>query len=322
MGTWVGVLLLGQLLVRAELETQDMQDEDHLFPGFQNSSLLTWPCGQRAVPTRVVGGTNAELGRWPWQGSVRLWGYHMCGASLLNRRWALSAAHCFEKNNNPFEWSVQFGELSSKPSIWNLEAYHNRYQVEEIIMSPMYLGASAYDIALLKLSSAVTYNKYIKPICVLDSFRNFQNRTDCWVTGWGDIREDMELPPPYILQEVQVGIIDTSICNYLYSRPSFRHDIWGDMVCAGYAHGGKDACFGDSGGPLACEEKGRWYQIGIVSWGIGCGRPNRPGVYTNVSRHYNWIRTVMAHSYIHRPDPWLLLLPLPLLWTAPFLLLP
>lgn len=95
------------------------------------------------------------------------------------------------RNNNPFEWSVQFGELSSKPSIWNLEAYHNRYQVEEIIMSPMYLGASAYDIALLKLSSAVTYNKYIKPICVLDSFRNFQNRTDCWVTGWGDIREDM-----------------------------------------------------------------------------------------------------------------------------------
>lgn len=57
-------------------------------------------------------------------------------------------------------------------------------------MSPMYLGASAYDIALLKLSSAVTYNKYIKPICVLDSFRNFQNRTDCWVTGWGQIHED------------------------------------------------------------------------------------------------------------------------------------
>lgn len=52
-----------------------------------------------------------------------------------------------------------------------------------------------------------------------------------------------ELPSPYILQEVQVGMINTTICNYLYSQPSFRHDIWGDMVCAGNAQGGKDACF-------------------------------------------------------------------------------
>ncbi|XP_006914251.1 testisin [Pteropus alecto] len=310
MGPCVGVLLLAQLLVRAELEMQGLPDEDLLFPG---------PCGQRSVPTRVVGGKNAELGRWPWQGSLRLWGSHICGGSLLNRRWVLSAAHCFEKNNNPYEWTVQFGELTAKPSIWNLDAYYNRYQVEEIILSPMYLGASAYDIALLKLTSSVTYNKYIKPICVLDSSDDFQNRTDCWVTGWGDIEENQELPSPYILQEVQVGMINTTICNYLYSQPSFRHDIWGDMVCAGNAQGGKDACFGDSGGPLACEKKGRWYQVGVVSWGIGCGRPNRPGVYTNVSRHFKWIRTLMAHSDIHRPDSWLLLLPLPLLWTAPFL---
>lgn len=85
---------------------------------------------------------------------------------------------------------MQFGELSSSPSIWNLQAYYNRYSVEEIILSPLYLGASSYDIALLKLSSSVTYNKYIQPICVLTSSSEFQNRTDCWVTGWGDIEEE------------------------------------------------------------------------------------------------------------------------------------
>lgn len=59
---------------------------------------------------------------------------------------------------------------------------------------------------------------------------------------------------------------------------------------------------------MTCEKKGLWYQVGIVSWGVGCGRPNRPGVYTNVSRHFNWIRMLMVRSDTHMPDPWLLLL--------------
>uniref|UniRef100_A0A671F5H3 Serine protease 21 n=1 Tax=Rhinolophus ferrumequinum TaxID=59479 RepID=A0A671F5H3_RHIFE len=275
------------------------------------------PCGIRALSTRVVGGKDTELGRWPWQGSLRVWGSHVCGASLLNRRWVLSAAHCFEQYNNPYEWTVQFGELSAFPSIWNLQAYFNRYQVEEIIVSPMYLGASAYDIALLRLSSSVTYNKYIQPVCILASSTEFQNRSDCWVTGWGDIEEEQELPAPYTLQEVQVGIINTTMCNNLYSQPVFTYDIWGDMICAGDVQGGKDACFarlthaapqGDSGGPMTCEKKGLWYQVGIVSWGVGCGRPNLPGIYTNVSRHFNWIRMLMVRSDTHVPEPWLLLL--------------
>ncbi|XP_036050501.1 testisin-like [Onychomys torridus] len=157
------------------------------------SVLLTGPCGRRTIPSRVVGGDDAELGRWPWQGSLRVWGTHYCGATLLNRRWVLTAAHCFQKGTNPFDWSVQFGELTSKPSLWNLQAYSNRYQIQDIFLSPKYLDMYPNDIALLKLSSSVNYNNYIQPICLLNSTSKFENRTDCWVTGWGDIGEDADL---------------------------------------------------------------------------------------------------------------------------------
>ncbi|XP_055221007.1 testisin isoform X5 [Gorilla gorilla gorilla] len=151
------------------------------------------PCGQRVITSRIVGGEDAELGRWPWQGSLRLWDSHVCGASLLSHRWALTAAHCFEiysDLSDPSGWMVQFGQLTSMPSFWSLQAYYTRYFVSNIYLSPHYLGNSPYDIALVKLSAPVTYSKYIQPICLQASTFEFENRTDCWVTGWGYIKED------------------------------------------------------------------------------------------------------------------------------------
>ncbi|XP_007452619.1 PREDICTED: testisin-like, partial [Lipotes vexillifer] len=189
MGARVGTLLLAQLLVRVEIARQALRDRDLLLPGFENSSMLAWPCGQRTVPTRIVGGKDAELGRWPWQGSLRLWGSHYCGASLLNRRWVLSAAPCFQNNRDPYEWSVQFGELCVTPPIWILRAYLHRYRVKSIIIYPESRKYLQDDSSLLKLSSSVTFNKHIQPVCVLSSSSEFKNRDDCWVNGWGDIHE-------------------------------------------------------------------------------------------------------------------------------------
>ncbi|XP_032281396.1 testisin-like [Phoca vitulina] len=276
------------------------------------------PCGRHKIEPRVVGGKDSELGRWPWQVSLRRGKRHRCGASLLNRRWVLTAAHCFL--NDPSKWTVQIGELSSRPSSWKLWTFYRRYRVKDIIIYPQFSGTSLKDIALLKLSSSVTYNKYIQPICVLTSSSEFQNRTDCWVTSWGDIQEDQALPPPYILHEVPVSIINNSWCDYLLHQPRFLSNDLNDMICAGSEDGSRDACKGDSGGPLACEKKGLWIQVGIVSWGSGCGRPNRPGVYTNVSRHFNWIRMLLARSPgVPRPAPCPPLLLLPLLWPASLL---
>ncbi|XP_055460500.1 testisin-like [Psammomys obesus] len=316
--TLVPLLLVLAVVVAADSPPTTLQVKSDN-PALQSLDLLSGPCGHRSIPSRVVGGVEAELGRWPWQGSLRVWGTHLCGASLLNRRWVLTAAHCFQKDNDPFDWTVQFGELTSRPSIWNLQAHSNRYQIEDIFLSPKYINSYPYDIALLKLSTPVSYNNYIQPICLLNSTQKFENQSDCWVTGWGDIGEDQSLPSPNNLQEVQVSIINNTMCNHLYKMPDFRTNIWGDMVCAGNPSGGKDACFGDSGGPLVCEQDEVWYQVGVVSWGIGCGRPNRPGVYTNISYHYDWIRSTMIHNGMLRPNPASLLLFLTLPWTPSLL---
>lgn len=62
------------------------------------------------------------------------------------------------------------------------------------------------------------------------------------------------------------------------------------MLCAGHPEGGQDSCQGDSGGPLMIQMPNRrWATIGIVSWGVRCGEPNRPGVYTRVDRYLPWI---------------------------------
>ena len=67
------------------------------------------------------------------------------------------------------------------------------------------------------------------------------------------------------------------------------------MFCAGYLAGGVDTCQGDSGGGMVCEVRGRKAVMGLTSWGYGCGRPNRPGVYTKVADYLEWIGEKMTY---------------------------
>ena len=88
------------------------------------------------------------------------------------------------------------------------------------------------------------------------------------------------------MQKVNVPFVDQNICQNLYGT----NTITDNMVCAGPSHGGQDACQGDSGGPLAMRwYSDQWVVVGVVSWGVGCARPNNPGVYTKVAKYADWI---------------------------------
>ncbi|XP_067834258.1 prostasin-like isoform X3 [Heptranchias perlo] len=155
-----------------------------------------------------------------------------------------------------------------------------------------------YDIAVVQLDRSIEFNTYIMPICLPTSTFQFPCGADCWVTGWGHTQESVSLPAPGTLQEVEVALIGHRTCNQLYhdgkTIPSETPDIIDSMLCAGVPAGMKDACQGDSGGPLVYFNNGTWVQVGIVSFGEGCGKSNRPGVYTEVASFQSWISARVA----------------------------
>lgn len=182
-----------------------------------------------------------------------------------------------------------------------LDSYSNDtvvHTVAQIITHSSYREeGSQGDIALIRLSSPVTFSRYIRPICLPAANASFPNGLHCTVTGWGHVAPSVSLQTPRPLQQLEVPLISRETCSCLYNInavPEEPHTIQQDMLCAGYVKGGKDACQGDSGGPLSCPMEGIWYLAGIVSWGDACGAPNRPGVYTLTSTYASWIHHHVA----------------------------
>ncbi len=145
-----------------------------------------------------------------------------------------------------------------------------------------------YDIALLRMVQSVQYQPNIIPICLpADTSDNLVGRTGT-VTGWGRRTEFGNISP--VLREVHLPIISNSKCMTMYRRSGQNEWIPRIFVCAGTANGGKDSCEGDSGGPMVIKGRnGRYELAGVISWGIGCGDRNRPGVYTRIAEFKDWI---------------------------------
>ncbi|KAL6476713.1 hypothetical protein MHYP_G00152120 [Metynnis hypsauchen] len=248
-------------------------------------------CGVAPLNTKIVGGQDASPGSWPWQVSLQINDFHYCGGSLINSNWVLTAAHCFG-SITASQVTVYLGDqsLSNQGSNTNVVSR----SVSQVITHPNYSSSTHdNDIALLQLSSSVTFTYYIRPVCLAAARSKFFSGTLTWVTGWGNIANGVSLPSPKTLQEVQIPVVGNRKCDCLYGVGTINDN----MMCAGLLAGGKDSCQGDSGGPLVSKQSGVWIQAGIVSYGIGCAQPNYPGMYIRVSRYQAWINQQITSNH-------------------------
>ncbi|XP_066577173.1 serine protease 33-like [Amia ocellicauda] len=167
--------------------------------------------------------------------------------------------------------------------------------VSQVITPPSYSSPElGSDVALLALSPPMPSNlPTVTPACLPPPGYSPPSGAKCWVTGWGAVQEGVPLPAPGTLQQVAVWPMSARQCQCLYDLPStgypLQYSIEPGMMCAGYQDGERDACQGDSGGPLLCSEGDVWLVVGVTSFGDGCGRPNRPGVFSDVPHFSAWV---------------------------------
>ncbi|XP_070826775.1 transmembrane protease serine 4a isoform X1 [Chaetodon trifascialis] len=244
-------------------------------------SLSCSDCGEVGSQDRIVGGTDAFIEDWPWQVSLQMGGNHVCGGSLVSLQWVVTAAHCFAGKKQVSRWRV----VSGRTYMGTLGGSY----VDRIIVNGDYSPAqNDYDIALMRLSSPISVGESRRPVCLPPHSLGLQAGAAMIVTGWGYLEEYGKINPS--LQKASVPLIAWDTC----ARPAvYGSSITPRMICAGFLEGKVDACQGDSGGPLVHFTSSRWYLVGVVSWGIGCGQVRKPGVYCSTEEMLSWIHTVI-----------------------------
>eukprot|EP00094_Tigriopus_californicus_P011150 TCALIF_10760-PA protein Name:"Similar to Sb Serine proteinase stubble (Drosophila melanogaster)" AED:0.10 eAED:0.10 QI:1/1/0.4/1/0.75/0.6/5/0/468 len=251
--------------------------------------------GQRR--SRIVGGNPSSFGAWPWHVALEI-KYpggrtrHRCGGVLLNSRWVATAAHCVHVYSET-DISLRLGDYDKTNSLFE-PLPHVEREVETIYehvdFDPL---TYEFDIALLFMKQAAPFTDHISPICLPDGNLKDIEGSNAYIAGWGTLFEGG--PKPDQLQEVSVPVIGHEKCMDIFKLAGLDEKLTDVFICAGFREGGKDACEGDSGGPLMIQEENtnRWTLAGLISWGNGCGEKYQPGVYTNVFKFLNWIHKTM-----------------------------
>ena len=261
-----------------------------------SSSSQSYTCGQtkELFPvSRIVGGRRALPNEYPYQVALEterrsMWSSaatfrQFCGASVINDRWIVTAAHCLQRQN--------VNRLRGVIGTTNLrETNRSSVTFERMIIHEGYDSNSVRnDIGLLKTRQSIraaSKGNYVSPICLPRQGQQFSGQGV--ISGFGHVREGG--PSSSLLLSSNLQIMPDTSCRASYGS---EYSV-PEMLCGGAS--GRDTCQGDSGGPFAQRTGNGWTLIGITSFGRGCARPGIPGVYTRVSNYVNWINNKMRNN--------------------------
>ncbi|CAL8093666.1 unnamed protein product [Orchesella dallaii] len=234
-------------------------------------------CGvNNYLDLKVVGGRQAQIGEFPYTVALLSNNKQFCGGSLISEDWVLTAAHCITSFRSFSGVTVSVGdhnlkqqnEVKSQSRGVKRGFYHRLFSIQNL----------QNDVALLQISSPVTLGDNIQTICL--SKQPPPYGVQGVLSGWGKTGEHQS--PSSTLRTVKMRIIPHEECRSSNAKDPRAPPVTSGMVCAGEGSQGspqlKDACNGDSGGPLVIFKGNKATQIGVVSWGDGCG--DKPSVYT------------------------------------------
>lgn len=241
---------------------------------------------------KIVGGDDSQLGAWPWMALIGYDPYSVrpfkCGGTLVSARHVITAAHCIRQD-------LSFVRLGEYDLSIESETHHLDINVIKHANHPQYGKDRRSDLAILLLEKNVQFSDLISPICMPNSIRlrskSYEDSMP-FVAGWGHTMQGGNTSP--VLKQAQLPVLNNDVCRRIYTTllPSLTASEYDEaIICAGYTIGGTDTCQGDSGGPLMIPElyKGvtRYYLIGVVSYGYGCGK--HPGIYISTQHWMDWI---------------------------------
>ena len=276
----------------------------HLFPaqdalGIGLVATLASPFMASGVTPRIVGGTDASIGQFPWQVALiddidNPYHTQFCGGTLVNERWVLTAAHCYSPDFPNTYVVVGINDLNKassgvvgKAKRWYVHPSYNETTLDN-------------DIALIKLTTKLDLSECGSSCKTIDlvnrsneSFTVFESAA-ATVSGWGNLVGGENAYKPDFspkLKYANLNVVSCTDAPALYPEV----EITNNMVCAGASDFSKDACSGDSGGPLVVESNDGTGPIlaGIVSWGYGCSAQGYPGVYTRVSQYEKFFKRII-----------------------------
>ncbi|XP_049702062.2 serine protease snake [Helicoverpa armigera] len=253
-------------------------------------------------------GEFPNMGAIGWKALNGTWRF-MCGSSLISSKFVLTAAHCSEASKADLTFLAD-----TKPKIVRLgrtmldhNSKHNTpfdAKIINVIVHPNFKSPiQYYDIALMELAQEVLFSEEIRPACLWNK-NNMDTVVDkVKITGWDEEPGSSEKSAKLLVADVD--IIDSTTCNDLLASSCNRNwcGLDNHQMCAGKLTGGVDTCRGDSGGPLQVKipllftypdmVRSMNYVIGVTAFGIRCGLPGLPGVYTRVDSFIDWIESIV-----------------------------